>query len=82
MRSNQTIKFFASFIKNTSDLSGKEKEILAKRLRKKPLEKIGKVYGVTEARIRQIEKEGLKKLRSKARQLALFQKIGRKLKKS
>ena len=80
MRSNQTIKFFTSFIQKSTDLTGREKEVLAKRLKKRPLEKIGKKYGVTEGRIRQIEKGALRKLRSKARQLALFKKLRKSVK--
>lgn len=74
MRSNKTLRYFSFFIKKIPDLSGKEREILLKRLRKKTLISIGKYYGVTEGRIRQIEKIAIRKIKSKSRQLALFKK--------
>jgi DNA-directed RNA polymerase sigma subunit (sigma70/sigma32) len=74
MRSNRTLKFFRSYIKSASDLSGKERTVILKRLRRVSLEQIGKVFKVTEGRIRQIEKVAIKKLKSKARQLNLFKK--------
>ena len=72
MRSNQTLKYFRFYIRKAPDLSGKEKTILLKRLRRTSLEEIGKLYDLTEGRIRQIEKSALRKIKSKARQLSLF----------
>ena len=72
MRSNQTLNYFSSFILGISDLSGKERKVLFKRLQKITHSKIGKNWDVTEGRIRQIEKVALGKLDSKTRQLALF----------
>jgi len=72
--SNKTLKYFSHFIQKIPDLSGKEKVVMLGRLRKKTLSFIGKSFGVTEGRIRQIEKSGIKKIRSKSHQLALFKK--------
>jgi DNA-directed RNA polymerase sigma subunit (sigma70/sigma32) len=72
MRSNQTIKYFSRFILRFPQLSGREKEILLKRLTIKSLEQIGESYNVTEARVRQIEKKALEKIKNKAQQLSLF----------
>ncbi|KKR10987.1 MAG: hypothetical protein UT39_C0012G0009 [Candidatus Woesebacteria bacterium GW2011_GWA1_39_21] len=74
MRSNRTLKYFSFFVKKIPALSGKEREVLLKRLRKKTLTSIGKNYGVTEGRIRQIERTALLKIKSKSHQLALFRK--------
>ena len=74
MRSNKTLKYFRHFVREAPDLSGKEKEILLKRLRRISLEQIGKAFQVTEGRVRQIEKKAISKIRSKARQLNLFKK--------
>jgi len=72
--SNKTIRYFSVFIKKIPDLSGKERKVLLGRLRKRTLTKIGKAFGVTEGRIRQIEKKAIGKIRSKHHQLALFKK--------
>jgi len=72
MRSNQTILYFKSLIKHKFDLTGKESEILIKRLRRNTLEEIGKKFGITESRVRQIEKAALSKIKSKTHQLTLF----------
>ena len=50
----------------------KEKDVLIRRLRSLTLEKIGLKLGVTEARIRQIEKKALKKIATKSYQQKLF----------
>ncbi|HLE49198.1 MAG TPA: sigma factor-like helix-turn-helix DNA-binding protein [Patescibacteria group bacterium] len=75
MRSNQTQRYFRNFIKKIPNLSGKEKDVLLKRLRRETLENIGKPFKLTEGRIRQIEHTALVKLKSKKRQLALFRKL-------
>ncbi|EKD96444.1 MAG: hypothetical protein ACD_24C00043G0001 [uncultured bacterium] len=72
MRSNQTTLYFKSLIKHNFDLSGKESEVLIKRLRRTTLEEIGKKFGITESRVRQIERTALSKIKSKTHQLALF----------
>jgi DNA-directed RNA polymerase sigma subunit (sigma70/sigma32) len=72
MRSNRTVNYFAFFIKNIPDLTGKERTVLLSRLRKKTLEAIGGKYNVTEGRVRQIEKYAIGKIKSKSHQLALF----------
>ncbi|OGM14882.1 hypothetical protein A3A76_02020 [Candidatus Woesebacteria bacterium RIFCSPLOWO2_01_FULL_39_23] len=73
MRANRTIRFFSAHIRKLPHLSVKEKKVLVKRLRRITLEKIGKKYGVTEGRIRQIEKKALQKVKSKYYQQRLFQ---------
>jgi DNA-directed RNA polymerase sigma subunit (sigma70/sigma32) len=72
--SNKTIRYFSVFIKKIPDLSGKERKVLLERLRKRTLARIGKSFGVTEGRIRQIEKKAIGKIKSKHHQLALFKK--------
>jgi DNA-directed RNA polymerase sigma subunit (sigma70/sigma32) len=72
VRSNQTLKYFSRFIKRFPHLTGREREVLLKRLNVNSLEKIGKSYNVTEARVRQIERSAILKIKSKAQQLALF----------
>jgi len=74
MRSNRTLKYFRYFIKKAPDLTGKERTVLFKRLRRISLEEIGKIFNVTEGRIRQIERLAVSKMRSKVRQLNLFKK--------
>lgn len=74
MRSNQTVKYFASFIKSTHELTGRERKVLIKRLKSISLERVGNKFAITEARVRQIEKIALKKIKSKTRQLILFKK--------
>ena len=49
-----------------------EKDVLIQRLHKITLEKIGYAYSLTEARIRQIEKIAIKKVKSKLYQQILF----------
>lgn len=70
---NQTILYFGSIIKNSKELTRKEKEILLFRLKKKILKKIGRKYKVTDERIRQIEKQAIAKLIRKINQLLLFE---------
>lgn len=75
MRSNRTINYFRSLLRSAQDLTGKEKEVLLSRLVKKTHDRIGKDFNLSEARIRQIEETGLVKIKSKSRQLALFEKL-------
>ncbi|KKQ73713.1 MAG: hypothetical protein US96_C0055G0012 [Candidatus Woesebacteria bacterium GW2011_GWB1_38_5b] len=75
MRSNQTLKYFSSFIKNIPDLTANERLVLFKRLEEDTHIKIGKRWNVTEGRVRQIEKAAIKKIRSKTHQLALFKAV-------
>lgn len=70
--SSQTWDYFISFIQNAKELSGKEKEILIKRLTTQKLGKIGRKYKVTAERIRQIEKEALSKFKKEIMQLLLL----------
>ncbi len=74
MRANRTRHFFAAHIRKLPQLTFKEKDVLIRRLRMFTLEKIGSNLGVTEARIRQIEKEALKKIATKSYQQKLFSK--------
>lgn len=76
MTPNRTLRYFLYFIKKIPDLTGKERKVLLERLTKKKLDIIGKSFGVTEGRIRQIEKSAIKKIRGKSHQLALFNKSG------
>lgn len=69
---NQSIAYFAYIIKNSKDLTRREKEILLFRLKKKTLKKIGRKYKLSGERIRQIEKEALQKFVKKINQLLLF----------
>jgi len=69
---NQSIAYFAYIIKNSKDLTRREKEILLFRLKKKILKKIGRKYKLSGERIRQIEKEALQKFVKKINQLLLF----------
>lgn len=69
---NQTLSYFVNFIINSRKLDPKEEDILVKRLRKKNLREIGKKYKLTYERIRQIESQALKKLKSKISQGKLF----------
>lgn len=70
--SNRTVSYFISIVKNSKELTKKEKEILTKRLQDKTLEKIGKKYKVTAERVRQIEEKALIKFIAKICQLNLF----------
>lgn len=72
MRSNQTLKYFSSLIRNIPDLTGRERRVLLKRIKKMTHVAIGKKWNVTEGRIRQIERTALLKVKSKAHQMALF----------
>jgi DNA-directed RNA polymerase sigma subunit (sigma70/sigma32) len=74
MRANRTIRYFAAHIRRLPHLTVKEKDIIIQRLRSVTLEKIGNDYNVTEARIRQIEKAAIFKIKLKAYQLRLFKK--------
>lgn len=70
---NQTIIYFLSIIRNSKNLSTKEKDILSKRLHHKNLFLIGKKLKITGERVRQIEKKALEKLSKKLEQLSLFE---------
>lgn len=70
--SNQTIVYFASFIKDSKEFDGREKEILIKRLKNKKLQTIGRKYKITAERIRQIEEKALHKFKEKTIQLRLL----------
>ncbi len=72
MRSNKTLSYFLRYIKKLPQLNFKEKYILARRLRKKTLEGIGKKFSVTEARVRQIEKIAITKIKRGIYQQELF----------
>lgn len=72
MRSNQTQKYFAYFIKHIPQLKEKEKKVLFGRLKETTLSKIGESFNLTEGRIRQIEKEAIAKIKCKIYQLSLF----------
>lgn len=74
MKANKTIKYFTSHIRKLPQLTPKEKTILIKRLKENTLEKIGEKYGVTEGRIRQIEKSAITKIKRKIYQQSLFKK--------
>ena len=72
MRGNRTFRYFSAHILNLPHLSSKEKDVLIRRLKTITLENIGKKYQVTEGRIRQIEREALRKVKSKSYQQRLF----------
>jgi DNA-directed RNA polymerase sigma subunit (sigma70/sigma32) len=72
MRGNKTLAYFSKTIDKIAELTAREKEVVLKRLRSKTLEKIGKKFKLTEARIRQIEKTALMKIESKWHQQRLF----------
>ena len=74
MRANRTRRYFAAHIKKFPHLTVREKGVLIRRLKAITLERIGERYGVTEARIRQIEKEAISKIKLKGYQLKLFKK--------
>ncbi|KKQ93118.1 hypothetical protein A2865_02690 [Candidatus Woesebacteria bacterium RIFCSPHIGHO2_01_FULL_39_17] len=74
MRANRTRRFFTAHIRKLPQLTSKEKDVLIRRLKMFTLEKIGLIFGVTEARIRQIEKKALDKVRRKSYQQKLFNK--------
>jgi DNA-directed RNA polymerase sigma subunit (sigma70/sigma32) len=70
--SNRTLVYFIDFIKNTHKLKPKEADILMLRLKRKKLKLIGSKYKLSYERIRQIERESLKKLANKSYQEKLF----------
>ncbi|OGM57107.1 hypothetical protein A2955_02005 [Candidatus Woesebacteria bacterium RIFCSPLOWO2_01_FULL_37_19] len=72
MRANRTVRYFAAHIRRLPQLTSKEKEVLTRRLKTTTLQKIGEGYKLTEGRIRQIEKQALKKIKSKIYQQILF----------
>jgi DNA-directed RNA polymerase sigma subunit (sigma70/sigma32) len=71
--SSQTMAYFQSVIVKSKELTRKEKDIILKRLQKKPLRIIARKYKVTGERIRQIENEALKKFLKKICQLVLIE---------
>jgi len=75
MRSNKTVYYYISHISKLPQLTSKERFVLVRRLRKITLEKIGKKLGVSEGRVRQIEKSAISKIKNKIYQQALFKKI-------
>lgn len=74
MRGNRTRSYLISFIRKLLQLTSKERDVLIERLKMQTLEKIGLKYKVTEGRIRQIEKEAIKKAKRKIYQQRLFKK--------
>ncbi len=72
MIANQTVRYFIKIVKNSHELSKKEKEILVARLEEKTLLKIGKKYKLSGERVRQIEEEAIRKFLAKVNQLFLF----------
>lgn len=72
MLANQTVRYFIKIVKNSHELSQKEKEILIARLEEKTLVKIGKKYKLSAERVRQIEEEAIRKFLAKVNQLFLF----------
>ncbi len=62
---NQTIGYFANFIRKSMRLTPKEEDVLLRRLKRKRLKQIGRCYKVSDERIRQIEADALTKLKSK-----------------
>jgi DNA-directed RNA polymerase sigma subunit (sigma70/sigma32) len=74
MRANRTKRYLTAHIKSFPHLTAREKDVLIKRLGCVTLDKIGNKYSVTEARIRQIEKAAIAKIRFKGYQLRLFKK--------
>lgn len=74
MRANRTLRYFTAHIKKLPFLTFREKFVLRKRSKGETLEKIGLKFQVTEARIRQIEKEAIQKIKSGLYQQKLFEK--------
>jgi DNA-directed RNA polymerase sigma subunit (sigma70/sigma32) len=74
MRGNRTLRYFAAHVKKLPFLTFREKYVLKKRSKGITLEKIGKKFGVTEGRIRQIEKAAIQKIKSGIHQQKLFEK--------
>jgi DNA-directed RNA polymerase sigma subunit (sigma70/sigma32) len=71
--SSQTIAYFKSVIKNSKELTNKEKDILLRRLTHKTLKKIARKYKLSAERIRQLEESALDKFLRKACQLILIE---------
>jgi DNA-directed RNA polymerase sigma subunit (sigma70/sigma32) len=74
MRTNKTLRFLSVYIRKLPHITDKERFVLLKRLKSVTLEKIGFKFGVTEARIRQIEREAIKKVKRGLYQQKLFEK--------
>lgn len=74
MRTNKTLRFLSAYIRNLPHITDKERFVLLKRLRSVTLEKIGLNFGVTEGRVRQIEKEAIGKVKRGLYQQKLFEK--------
>jgi len=72
MRSNKTLDFFTAYVKKLPHLTVREKEVVIRRLKKITLVSIGEKFGITEGRVRQIEKSTIEKIKSKKQQLNLF----------
>jgi len=72
MWANRSVRYFSRFVKKLPQLNTKEKDVLVRRLKKHTLQTIADNYSVTEARIRQIEKQALKKVGIKEYQQNLF----------
>ena len=72
MQRNRTVRYFTAFVRNLPHLTSKEKIVLIRRLKTETLERIGKKFGVTEGRVRQIERQAIKKTKSKVYQQRLF----------
>jgi DNA-directed RNA polymerase sigma subunit (sigma70/sigma32) len=70
--SSQTIAYFINNIKKSRELNRKEKDVLIARLSKRTLIKVGRKYHLSGERIRQIEKEALRKIIKGNSQLLLF----------
>lgn len=70
--SSQTFAYFKSVVQHSKELNRREKEIVLRRLEKKPLHRIGRKYKLTGERIRQIEKGALCKFIKKTCQLILI----------
>jgi len=71
---SQITIYFQRIISNSDKLKSKEKDILIKRLQGLTLTKIGKKLHLSYERIRQIEKQAIKKLSKGIIQLSLFKK--------
>ncbi len=71
--STQTIAYFKSLIKNSKELTSKEKDILLRRLTQKTLKKIARKYKLSAERIRQLEEKALNKFVKKFCQLILIE---------
>jgi len=69
---SQSLGYFIEFIDHLKELDKKEKDILIRRLKKQTLNQIGKKYRLTGERVRQIENQALKKLKTTICQLRLL----------